>query len=141
MAKKKTNTSKKKWTKEMQMVKDIDAAPGKLSEEDKELGIKMANIMKWNRWTLILIVAGVFVGILGQMREIEWAYYVAIGIWAIAMACSYKYTKERNDIIVEHELQRKARRDAEKAAAEAEAEKEEKKQLEEKGNRKNRNKK
>lgn len=124
MGKKKTNTSnKKKWTKEMQMVKDIDAAASKLSEEDKELGIKMANIMKWNRWTWILIVAGVFIGILGQMQNIDWAYYVAIGIWAIAMACSYKYTKERNEIIVEHELQRKARRDAEKAAQEAEVEK------------------
>ena len=114
MAKKTKGRTEVKWTKEMQMVKDMEAAESKLSEEDKALGIKMAGIMKWNKWTLILIVAGVFVGIIGQKQNLEWAYYLAIGIWAAAMACSYKFTKERNEIVIERELKRKEKKDAEK---------------------------
>ena len=114
MAKKTFGREKVKWTKEMQMVKDMEAAESKLSEEDRELGIKMAGIMKWNRWTLILIAAGVVVGMIGQMQDIKWAYYVAIGIWALAMACSYKFTKERNEIVIERELKRKAEKDKNK---------------------------
>lgn len=105
---------KVKWTKEMQMVKDMDAAASKLSDDDKELGYKMAAIMKWNRWTLILIGAGVLVAVLGEMQDLTWAYYAAIGIWALAMACSYKFTKERNAIVLENELKRKAKKDKEK---------------------------
>lgn len=114
MAKKQMDRTKVKWTKEMQMVKDMDAAASKLSEEDKELGIKMAGIMKWNKMTLILIAVGVLVGILGQKQNVEWAYYLAIGIWALAMACSYKYTKERNEIVIERELKRKAEKEKKK---------------------------
>ena len=62
----------------------------------------------------ILIAVGVLVGVLGQKQNIEWAYYVAIGIWAVAMACSYKFTKERNDIVIENELKRKAEREKQK---------------------------
>ena len=116
MAKKKMGREKVKWTKEMQMVKDMDAAADKLSEEEKEFGTKMAGIMKWNKWTLILIAIGVLVGVIGQKQNIEWAYYAAIGIWAVAMGCSYKYTKERNDIVLERELKRKEEKDKKKLA-------------------------
>lgn len=114
MAKKQMGREKVKWTKEMQMVKDMDAAADKLSEEEKEFGTKMAGIMKWNKWTLILIGVGVLVGILGQKQNIEWVRYAAIAIWAVAMACSYKYTKLRNDIVLERELKRKAEKDKKK---------------------------
>lgn len=122
MAKKTVGREKVKWTKGMQMVKDMDSAVEKLSDEERELGIKMAGVMKWNKWTLILIAAGVVVGVIGQMQNITLAYYAAIIIWGGAMACSYKYTKERNDIILEHEIKRKAKRDAEKKEAEKKAE-------------------
>ena len=102
---------KVKWTKEMQMVKDMDAAADKLSEDDKEFGYKMAGIMKWNRWTLILIVAGVLVALLGEKQGVTWAYYLALAIWAAAMACSYIYTKARNEIAMERELKRKAEKE------------------------------
>ena len=114
MAKKKFGREKVKWTKEMQMVKDMESAGSKLSEEEREFGLKMAGIMKWNKWTLILIVAGVVIGMIGQMQNIQWAYYAAIVVWGLAMACSYKFTKERNDIVLERELKRKEEKEKKK---------------------------
>ena len=89
------------------------------TEEEKQRDLNIATLIRWRRWTVTLIVVGLLAGLLGQVRNWELVRYSGIVFWMIAGVCHYKFNKQRNELIIERELNRKQDKEQEKVEKKA----------------------